>query len=199
MADFVVKALAPALAGDFMRFFDHERGPAFADNPEWAKCYCHFYEVPVAIDWPSLSAAQNRVAMQARIEVGEMEGFLAYAGSEPVGWLNAQPRHKLPHCFDRMGVAATPLPCAPYEAAVIVCFIIAPAWRRRGVSRALLAEALSSLGARGFKLVDAFPFKAGDSERGADHYHGALSTFVAAGFAPLAETDAVTVVRKFLR
>lgn len=199
MSDVVVKPLAPALAADFLRFFDHEHGPAFADNPEWAKCYCHFYEVPVAIDWPSLSAAQNRVAMQARIEVGEMEGFLAFSGSEPVGWLNAQPRHKLPHCFDRMRLAATPAPCAPFEAAVVVCFIIAPAWRRRGVSRALLDEALSSLAARGFKLVDAFPFKSGDSQRGADHYHGALSTFTAAGFAPLAETDTLTVVRKFLR
>ena len=199
MNDVVVKALTPALVGDFLSFFDHERGSAFADNPEWAKCYCHFYEVPVAIEWPSLSAAQNRIAMQARIEIGEMEGFLAFAGSEPVGWLNAQPRHKLPHCFDRMRVPPTPLPCAPYEAAVIVCFIIAPAWRRRGVSRALLASALSALAARGFRLVDAFPFKSGDSERAADHYHGALSTFVAAGFAPLAETDSVTVVRKLLR
>jgi GNAT superfamily N-acetyltransferase len=199
VSDITVKALTPALAGDFLRFFDHERGSAFADNPEWAKCYCHFYEVPVALEWPSLSAAQNRTAMQARIEVGEMEGFLAFAGGEPVGWLNAQPRHKLSHCFDRMRVPPTPLPCAAYEAAVIVCFIIAPAWRRRGVSRALLASALSSLAARGFRLVDAFPFKSGDSERAADHYHGALSTFIAAGFAPLAETDAVTVVRKFLR
>lgn len=199
MSELIVKALAPALAGDFLRFFDHERGAAFADNPQWATCYCHYYEVPVAIDWPTLSGAQNRVAMQARIEVGEMEGFLAYGGDEPVGWLNAQPRHKLRHCFERMRVPPTPLPCAPYEAAVVVCFIIAPAWRRRGVSRALLAGALSSLAARGFKLVDGFPFKSGDSERGADHYHGALSTFVAAGFAPLSETDDITVVRKLLR
>ncbi len=199
MSDIVVKPLAPALAGDFLRFFDHERGVAFADNPEWANCYCHFYEVPVAIDWASLSGAQNRTAIQARIEVGEMEGFLAFDGSEPIGWLNAQPRHKLPHCFDRMRVLPTPLPCPPYEAAVIVCFIVAPAWRRRGIARALLAEGLSSLAARGFKLVDAFPFKAGDSELAADHYHGALSTFVAAGFATLTETDAITVVRKFLR
>lgn len=199
MSDVIVKALGPALIEDFLRFFDHERGPAFADNPEWAKCYCHFYEVPVAIDWSSLSAAQNRVAMRSRIEVGEMEGFLAFAGDEPVGWLNAQPRHKLPHCFDRMRVAPTPLPCAACEAAAIVCFIIAPAWRRRGVARALLAEALASLASRGLKLVDAFPFKAGDSQRGADHYHGARSMFAAAGFAPIDETDAMTVMRKFLQ
>jgi GNAT superfamily N-acetyltransferase len=199
MTDVVVKALSPALSGDFLRFFDHERGAAFADNPDWAKCYCHFYEVPVAIEWTSLTAAQNRIAMQARIEVGEMEGFLAFAEGEPVGWLNAQPRHKLPHCFDRMRVAATPLPCAPYEAAAIVCFIIGPEWRRHGVARALLASAISSLAVRGFVLVDAFPFKAGDSVTAADHYHGALSMFTAAGFAPLAESDTITVVRKFLR
>jgi hypothetical protein len=38
VSDITVKALTPALAGDFLRFFDHERGSAFADNPEWAKC-----------------------------------------------------------------------------------------------------------------------------------------------------------------
>ena len=199
MAEPVVKALTPALAGDFLRFFDHERGRAFADNPEWAKCYCHFYEVPVAIDWPSLSAEQNRVAMRSRIDVGEMEGFLAYDGDEPVGWLNAQPRHRLRHCFERMKIAAPPLPCHDYLAAAIVCFVIAPAWRRRGVARALLDGALAALAARGIELVDAFPFKAGDSEDATDHYHGTLSMFVAAGFAPLSETDDVTVVRKLLR
>ncbi|MGH8713476.1 MAG: GNAT family N-acetyltransferase [Casimicrobiaceae bacterium] len=199
MTELVVKPLSPALAGDFLRFFDHERGPAFADNPEWAKCYCHYYQVPPAIDWPSLSAPQNRTAMQARIEVGEMEGFLAYDAAEPVGWLNAQPRHKLRHCFDRMRVPPPALPCAPYQAAVIVCFVIAPAWRRRGVARTLLAAALSSLAARGLVLVDAFPFKSADSENAADHYHGALPMFTAAGFAPVAETETITVVRKFLR
>ena len=194
-----MKALTPALAGDFLRFFDHEHGPAFADNPEWAKCYCHFYEVPLAIDWPSLSAEQNRVAMRSRIDVGEMEGFLAYEGDEPVGWLNAQPRHRLRHCFDRMRIAAPPVPCADYQAAAIVCFVVAPAWRRRGVARALLDGALAALAARGIALVDAFPFKAGDSEDATDHYHGTLSMFVAAGFALLSETDDITVVRKLLR
>ena len=44
-----IERLTPARRDDFLRFFDHEHGPAFADNPEWAKCYCHFYEVPKAI------------------------------------------------------------------------------------------------------------------------------------------------------
>jgi hypothetical protein len=93
----VITPLRPEQAGDFLRFFDHERGVAFADNPQWAKCYCHYYQVPKSIRWASLSAPQNRTGMQARIEVGEMEGLLAYESGEVVGWVNAQPRHKLPH------------------------------------------------------------------------------------------------------
>ena len=198
MSALTVKPLAPSLAGDFLRFFDHQGGPAFADNPDWAKCYCHYYEVPLAIDWNSLTAEQNRTAMLSRIEVGEMEGFLAYDSAEVVGWMNAQPRHKLPHCFERLGVAPTPLPCASYEAAVIVCFVIAPARRRGGVARALLHGGLDSLASRGLKLVDAFPFKAGSSELAADHYHGPLSLFLAEGFSVLRENDKLTVVRKAL-
>jgi GNAT superfamily N-acetyltransferase len=194
-----VKCLSADLAADFLRFFDHERGPAFADNPDWAKCYCHYYEVPRAIQWSSLSAIENRIAMRSRIDVGEMEGFLAYDGDAVVGWMNAQPRHKLPHCFERMNVAATPLPCAAYEAAVIVCFVIAPERRRSGIARALVKQGVASLAARGIKLVDAFPFKAGDSESPADHYHGPLSLFLDEGFDILRDDADVTVVRKLLQ
>lgn len=193
-----VKRLDAARRDDFLGFFDHERGPAFADNPGWAKCYCHFYHVPKAIRWPSLDAAANRTAMSARIEASEMDGFLAYGGGEVVGWLNAQPLSKLPHCTARMGIAPPPLPVPAHEAAAIVCFVIAPQWRRRGVARALLAGALASFGARGVRVVDAFPFKAGASTAAADHYHGPPSLFREAGFAVLAEHADLTVMRKHL-
>jgi GNAT superfamily N-acetyltransferase len=194
----VITPLRPEQAGDFLRFFDHERGVAFADNAQWAKCYCHYYQVPKSIRWASLSAPQNRTAMQARIEVGEMEGFLAYEGGEVIGWVNAQPRHKLPHCFARLSISPTPLACAPFEAAAIVCFVIAPTQRRRGIARALLRGALESFTTRGFKLVDGFPFKSGGSELAADHYHGPLPIFLDAGFSVLSEHKDLTVVRKLL-
>jgi len=64
MSDLTVKPLTPALGADFLRFFDHERGAAFADNPEWAKCYCHFYQVPQAIDWPDFREADLILAVR---------------------------------------------------------------------------------------------------------------------------------------
>jgi len=193
-----VERLTPARRDDFLRFFDHERGPAFADNPEWAKCYCHYYHVPKAIEWSSLDAAANRRAMTARIDVAEMEGFLAYAGGDVVGWLNAQPWHKLRHACARLCIAPPELDVPAHEAAAIVCFVVAAPWRRRGVARALLDAALASFIARGIRVVDAFPWKAGDSTAPADHYHGSLSLFRAAGFTELRDDERMTIVRKRL-
>jgi GNAT superfamily N-acetyltransferase len=193
-----IERLTPARRDDFLQFFDHERGPAFADNPEWARCYCHYYHVPKVIAWSAFTATQNRTAMSARIEVGEQEGYLAYAGDEVVGWLNAQPYHNLPHACARLGVMPPPLDVPAFAAAAIVCFLVAPRWRRRGIARALLDGALASFAARGIRLVDAFPFKGTGSDQPTDHYHGPASLYVAAGFVPLREHDELTVLRKRL-
>lgn len=193
-----VRPLTPELAQDYLSFFDHRNGPAFADNPEWAKCYCQFYHTPKAIDWAARSGADNRAAMAARIASGEMEGFLAYVEETVVGWLNAQPRNKLPHCFDRMRLAPTPIDVPDFKAAQVVCFVIHPQWRRRGVARALLEGACAALARRGIATIEAYPFKAGDSKDATDHYHGPLRLFIEAGFGIVGDDANMTVVRKTL-
>ena len=199
-----VRALAPELAGDYLAFFDHQRGPAFADNPEWSTCYCQFYHTPKSIDWRARGGDENRAAMTARIMTGEMEGFLAYdlaapgESGEVVGWLNAQPRNKLPHCFERMRLAPTVSEVPDYRAAQVLCFVVHPQWRRRGVARVLLVAACESLTRRGFATIEAYPFKAGDSDDATDHYHGSLSMFVDNGFEITRDDSEMTVVRKML-
>lgn len=193
-----VRRLSTATRDDYLAFFDHERGPAFADNPGWAKCYCHYPHVAKAIRWESLDAAANRTAMAARIDAAEMDGFLAYAGGETVGWLNAQPLTKLPHCAARMGIPPPRLPVAPELAAAIACFVVAPPWRRMGVARALLAGALASFAARGIRVVDAFPFKTRPDAGASGHYHGPAALFREAGFEVLAEHEHLTVMRRAL-
>ena len=193
-----VERLSPATRGDCLAFFDHERGAAFSDNAEWARCYCQFYRVPRALDWKAFTAEANRVAADAAIACGEAEGYLAKADGETLGWMHAAPRHKLPHCFERLGVEPTPIDVPPLAAAVIVCFVVAPDWRRRGVAGTLLDGALADLAERGIALVDAFPFKAGDSTSAADHYHGPAALFASRGFVPIAETADLTIVRRHL-
>jgi ribosomal protein S18 acetylase RimI-like enzyme len=195
--DLRVERLGASRREDFLRFFDHERGPAFADNAAWARCYCHYYEVAPVIEWTTLAAHENRVAMGARIDVGEMDGFLACRDSEVIGWLNAQPRHKLPNCWSRLGVEPTAIDVPPAQAALVVCFVVAPAWRRRGVAKALLDGALASFAERGIRVVDAFPFKS-EGDVAADHYHGPVALFRAAGFETIGETKDVWAMRKRL-
>jgi len=238
-----VERLSPSSRDDYLAFFDHERGPAFSDNPDWARCYCQFYRTPRALDWKAFTADGNRVAAGAAIACGEAEGYVARAEVIPpeareasfppeggralgtahrarevippeareasfppeggrgrargeiVGWMHAAPRHKLPHCFERLGVPPTPLDVPPHEAAVIVCFVIAPSWRRRGVASAMLDGALADLAARGIAIVDAFPFKSGDGASPADHYHGPAALFASRGFVPIADHPDLTAVR----
>ena len=197
-AAITVRRLSPATRDDYLSFFDHERGPAFADNPEWSTCYCQFYRLPRALDWKTFGGEQNRIAAGAAIACGEAEGYLAYADREVVGWLHAAPRHKLPHAFERLKVEPTPIDVPAHDAAVIVCFVTAAAWRRRGVAAALLDHALDDLAARGIAIVDAFPFKAGESTDATDHYHGPLPMFASRGFEPIGQNDDVVVVRKRL-
>ncbi len=191
-----VERLDPRRRDDYLRFFDHEQGAAFADNPDWAKCYCHFFHVPASLDWGAFDAGANRTAIAARIEVGEMDGFLAYAGDEVVGWLNAQPLNKLPHCWGRLGIAAPPVDVAPADLAAIVCFVIAPSWRRRGVARALLAGAVRSLAARGIRRVYAFPREVPDGAAASAHYQGPEALFREAGFTALHRAGELTLMAR---
>jgi GNAT superfamily N-acetyltransferase len=98
-----------------------------------------------------------------------------------------------------MRIPEPPLPVPRHEAAAVVCFVVAPAHRRRGIARALLDAGLTNFAQRGIKLVDGFPWNvdAGDANP-TDFYHGSASMFAAAGFQPLATHENVTVVRKML-
>ena len=195
-----IERLTPAQRADYLGFFDHERGPALAGNPEWAACYCHFHHLSPRLDWHALDGAANRTAMDARIACGEMDGYLAYRGDDVIGWLNAQPRHKLEHCDARIGVVTPPRDVPDHEAAAIVCFVVAPMARWQGIARALLSAALDDLAVRGIRIADAYPASRERHDApGRDRYRGPRTLFAAAGFVDVAHHAGVRVMRKVLR
>jgi hypothetical protein len=192
-----VVPLAAARADAYLRFFDAARAEPRA--PGWAACYCHFHHVPPPLAWEGFDGDANRLAMEARIACGEMEGYLALRGERVVGWLNAQPRHRLSHCEARIGVTAPALDVPAHAAAAIVCFAILPGEPEEDVAHALLDAALADLAARGLRVVDAWPplDDAGHASVG-DHFRGRPAWFAAAGFEVAATHEALLVMRRRL-
>jgi ribosomal protein S18 acetylase RimI-like enzyme len=192
-----VERLTPERRDDFLALFDRLQGAADVRACAASRCCCNYFHVSTAIPWESLDAAANRVAMAARIDCGEMDGFLAYANGTAVGWLNAQPCHKLSHLESRLGVAPVSRDVPAHDAAAVVCFVIDPCCEQEQAVRALLDAALASLAQRGLRMVDAFPRPSGDAA--ALHPdRGVPSLFLDRGFSVLREESDCVVVRRHL-
>lgn len=173
--EITIQRLTPERLDDFLSFFD---GPAFADNPDWADCYCWFpYHDVASGDFDERGAAANREAMSRAISEGRASGYLAYAGATVIGWINAAPRGRFPQLAqmpgDNDGTVATP------------CFTVDPAWRGRGVARRLLATAVEDARVAGMTRMEAAPMAAPATS--ADAYRGTVGLYAEAGYEKVAD------------
>jgi ribosomal protein S18 acetylase RimI-like enzyme len=187
-ANFDIRPLTPQRLPDFLDFFDHR---AFVDNPKWQSCYCHFPHADHAnVVWKERTLEQNRTASCERIARGTMDGWLAYAEGQTVGWCNAGARQLIAGLFDTVEPLADRI-------GAISCFVVAPAFRGQGLATALLQAACEGLHARGFEWAEAYPRSA--AANAAEQHHGSLTMYRAAGFEIVArEDDGGLTVRKRL-
>jgi GNAT superfamily N-acetyltransferase len=187
-----IRPLTPALADDYLRFFDRD---GFTDNPIWATCYCMFGHCTAA-EWdttPERTARQNRADKAALIRRGEAHGHLAYDAGRVIGWCHSAARTSLPVLATREQFAIDE---DPSPIGSIFCFVIAPPYRRQGVARRLLDAACDGLRAQGLTVAEAYPHAGASSDAFA--YHGPLSMYLDAGFAVHREGGRNTIVRKRL-
>lgn len=171
-----VTALTPADLPAWLEFFDHR---AFPDNPEWGTCYCRAFLVAQGEDWDAACATNvNRPRMCDAIRAGEVSGALAWEGGRVVGWAQHGPARRFSTPDQRL--------FPPYQerddVAAIICFVIAPDARGRGVARALLRGSLTQLQAAGFREVVARAAPEGDDT--AHQFTGPLALYRSEGFVP---------------
>ncbi|MDW4573456.1 GNAT family N-acetyltransferase [Microbacterium sp. M3] len=169
---------------DWLRFFDRD---AFPDNPDWGSCYCLH---PHTGDVPERPWRDVRADMVERLRSGATLGYLAYVDGRLAGWVNASYRSTYAK-YDGLD------PDGPDPGTVVgvSCFVIAPPYRRHGVSSALLDRVVADGQARGARCIEGYPRRTApgtDSES----FCGPRSMFDARGFAAVMEHDRFTVVRK---
>jgi GNAT superfamily N-acetyltransferase len=183
-----VVPLRPDRLPDFLQFFD---GEAFRDNPGWSSCFCQcFYEDHRTIQWLKRTAEENREAALQRISTQQMRGHLAYRDDHVVGWCNAAPRRLL-HALD-----AEPIENAD-EVGTILCFLVDPSSRGKGIAKALLSSACEEFREQGLRYAEANPRPA--ARGAAENHFGPLAMYLANGFVHWrADSDGSVWVRKEL-
>jgi len=96
---------------------------------------------------------ENKVSMKKIVDSGEIPGILGYFGDEPVGWCAVAQRDtflKLERSRILKRVDDKPVWS-------VVCFFVAKAFRRKGVSIELLREVVNYVGKKGGKIIEGYP------------------------------------------
>jgi GNAT superfamily N-acetyltransferase len=187
----VVEPVSRERINDWVAFFDHD---GFVGNPAWAACYCtEPHTVARGTPPQEVEAEPWRERRQLMIDLlssGETCGYLAYVDGRPAGWVNASTRAAC--ALYRLGAEASP---ADDEVISVVCFVIAPPYRRHGVAAALLARVVDDAPSRGVSWIEAYPPTELRVEDGGN-FRGPPSLFLAQGFEAVGVDGVNTVMRR---
>jgi GNAT superfamily N-acetyltransferase len=202
VADLVIHQITPDRFEDLVGLFG-TRG-----DPSW--CWCQYY-LTTGQSY-GVSAAANREALRSQVaESITPVGLVAYAAGpapdgEPglaVGWVQLGPRAGFPRMVGgrELGRVARDSGDDLADAGVwaVTCFVVRVGHRRQGVGRALLGAAVETARAQGARALVGHPVdvaarntRVGSSEL----FHGAASTFAAAGFRVVGRTGATRPVMR---
>lgn len=186
----IIKPISEELIDDFLHFFDNI---AFTDNKDWSGCYCYFYHFDGSDDeWERQIGEDNRQSAVKLIQEGKMRGYLAYLDGEPIGWCNVNDKIN----YSRLVSDKELWDEKEEKICSIVCFIIAPEYRRKGVASQILYTICNDYSKRGYKYVEAYPRKG--ELTSAEHYHGPLSMYLKNGFLLYKSFNRYDIVRKKL-
>ena len=189
MSRVIIREFSPRAIDDFLSFFDHD---AFSDNPEWDDCYCGLYQIEDQ-GRSDTSRADRRREMAKLVAEGRVDGLIAYDDNKPVAWCKAGPRENYPFLGRVLKLSLSP----PERVGSIICFVVAPSHRGKGIASELLSAACEALRRKGLEFAEAYPVKAPESA--ADNFHGPLSMYTKAGFKQIHDAGTYTVVRRPLQ
>jgi ribosomal protein S18 acetylase RimI-like enzyme len=173
-----IRPLTPGRWRDLQRLFE-AKGCSIPRG-----CWCMYYRESGRQVVPPRStlAEVRRKRLQALCEQGPPPGLLAYAGREAVGWVTLGPREQ----FLKLAKSVVMKPVDDKPVWSIVCFVVRPDYRHRGVATALLRGAMDYAAKRGATLLEAYAVDKKDPSHDDWLWHGAKSMYDKAGFVEVA-------------
>lgn len=154
----------------------------FADGAAAKCCWCMYWRIGSA--YGKRPADANREDFHRIVRKGPPPGLLAFEGDLAVGWCQVTPKAALPS-LERRGFLKT---AGDPTAWCLSCFYVRKGYRRRGVTAALIAEAIRFARASGAAALEAYPLDPNRTRTAT--YTGYLRTFEGLGFRVVSPTDA---------
>jgi len=163
---FVIKPLTPDLWPALQELFG-SRGAC-------GGCWCMYWRI--GAEYRRRPATRNEVDFRDVVRHGPPPGLVAFDGDVAVGWCQLTPRDTLPF-LDRQWRLKRVDDLPVWS---ISCFYVRIGYRRRGVTTALIREALRVAKRAKAPALEAYPFDAALSPSSTST--GYASTFARAGF-----------------
>jgi GNAT superfamily N-acetyltransferase len=143
-----------------------------------SRCWCMYWRIGSA--YSRRPRARNKAAFREIVRRGPPPGLLAFDGDLAVGWCQLTPRDALPW-LDRTRRLER-VDTVPVWS--LSCFYVRKGYRRRGVTSALIAAAVTAAGRAGAPALEAYPLDATLTPSAS--WTGYASTFARAGFKTVA-------------
>ncbi|WP_336923128.1 GNAT family N-acetyltransferase [Aquipuribacter sp. SD81] len=150
-------------------------------RPDAGACWCMSYRDA------RLANAERPAALRDLCSVPPGPGVLAYVDGEPAGWCSVAPRSS----YRRLVRSRTIPTLDDRDAWAVVCFVVRPGYRRRGLLHELLDGAVAHARAHGAEVVEGYPVDAADGRvDSVAGYVGSVQLFERAGFVRVSATTA---------
>lgn len=156
---------------------------AVMDTPgDPRRCWCQWFHLR-GKDW-DIPTADKRGRLEEEVtRDSRPPGVLAYADDRPVGWARVGPKSAYARILAGTVSRAPADEPDPDGVWAVVCFVVPTAERGKGVATALLNGAVAFARAHGAAVLEGYPVDTDERAASASSlYHGALSTFLRAGF-----------------
>lgn len=180
--DISINVLTPDMADEYITYFDEK---AFSDGSKEKGCYCvwHHWTQQKELDRSALPEAERacykRNYAYELIKADKLHGFAAMYEGQMVGFCNADRKD---HYF-RLNRENSPESWDGVEAdekvLSIVCYIISPDMRGRGIAKAFLKYTCEYAAENGYDFVEGYPAE-GDFD--VSNCGGPASLYIDCGF-----------------
>jgi GNAT superfamily N-acetyltransferase len=155
-------------------------------DPSAPACWCLSYRV-TSSQFRTLQGADRPAHLRTLCERDVAPGVLAYLDGEVAGWCALGPRAEM----GRLQRSRTIPVVDDLPVWSIVCFVVRPGFRRRGVAAALLDGAIRYAAEQGATVLEAYPIDTdGARVSGTLLFVGTTSMFEQADFHRVVETSA---------